>query len=104
MNNLIKYKAGTALLDPDVCAQIIELERALKALKQQSDDLKQAILDEMERKNILKIDTDDLTITYIASTDKATFDSKTFKKDHADLYDEYVKLTAVKSSIRIKVK
>ena len=33
-----------------------------------------------------------------------TFDSKKFREDHPNLYDEYIKMSDVKSSIRIKVK
>ena len=32
-----------------------------------------------------------------------TFDSKTFRKDHPDLYDEYVSISMVKASVRMKV-
>ena len=58
----------------------------------------------MEANNVLKIDNDNLTITYIAPTERETFDSKTFREEHEDLYDAYVKFNPVKSSVRIKVK
>ena len=58
----------------------------------------------MENKNILKLETDDLTITYIAPAERETFDSKRFREENSDLYDEYVKFSPVKSSIRVKVK
>lgn len=61
-------------------------------------------MEEMEAKNFIKIDTDVMTITYVAPTDREKFDSKKFREDHADLYDEYVSMIPVKSSIRIKVK
>ena len=58
----------------------------------------------MESKGIIKVETEEITISYIAPTDRETFDSKRFKADHADLFDEYVKMSPVKSSVRIKVK
>jgi hypothetical protein len=58
----------------------------------------------MEAKGIIGIDTDELKITYIAPTDREKFDSKQFRSDHSELYDEYVSMIPVKSSIRIKVK
>ena len=61
-------------------------------------------MEEMEAKNFIKIDTDVMTITYVAPTDREKFDSKRFREEHADLYDEYVSMIPVKSSIRIKVK
>jgi predicted phage-related endonuclease len=76
----------------------------IKELKKQEDEIKKAILEEMENKNILKIDTDEVSISYIASSDRETFDTKKFREEHSDLYDEFVKFTPVKSSIRVKVK
>ncbi len=104
MDNLITLDNGLALLEPTISMAIATYERKLKELKTAEDDLKKMILAEMESKSIIKIDTPELTISYIAPTDRESFDSKTFKKDHADLYDDYVKMTPVKSSIRIKVK
>ena len=101
---LIKIEKETALLNPETAEKIVRFETAMKRLKEQEDELKQAILAEMEAKNIIKLETDELAINYIATTDRETFDSKTFRSEHADLYDEYVKLTPVKASIRVKVK
>ena len=101
---LINIENNVALLNADISKQIAGFEKTIKEIKEKEDDLKQAILNEMESKGIVKIDTDDLTINYIASADRETFDSKTFREDHADLYDEYIKFTPVKSSIRIKLK
>ena len=101
---LIKIENETALLDAEIQQTIINMELAIKDLKEREDELKSAILNEMENKNIIKIESDNLMINYIAPTDRETFDSKTFREDHSDLYDEYIKLTPVKSSIRIKVK
>lgn len=104
MNDLIKVENGTALLDSDVSKKIAEFEKTIKEIKTKEDELKKAILSEMESKNLIKVDTEDLTITYVAPTDRETFDSKSFKMDHQDLYDEYVNISSVKASIRLKVK
>jgi predicted phage-related endonuclease len=104
MNELIKVENGTALLDPETAEKIVRFETAMKKLKQQEDELKEAILNEMQSKNILKIDTPEFMINFIASSDRETFDSKKFKEEHQDLYDEYVKMTSVKPSVRVKLK
>jgi len=101
---LIKIENELAILDPEVSKQIADFERQIKAIKEQEDNLKKAILEEMEQNQIVKIETPDLLISYIAPTDRETFDSKTFKTEHQDLYDEYISMTPVKSSIRVKVK
>ena len=101
---LIKIENEVAILDPLVSEKIANFERQIKVIKEQEDNLKQAILEEMETNQIIKLDTPDILISYVASSDRETFDSKTFKADHQDLYDEYVKMTPVKASIRIKLK
>lgn len=101
---LIKIKNDSAVLNISTAKQLYEFEKAMKELKEQEDELKAAILKEMEDKNIKKIENDNLLINYIAPSDRETFDSKTFREEHSDLYDEYVKFTPVKSSVRIKLK
>lgn len=100
---LIKIENDIAILDIETSNKIAEFERQLKTIKEQEDLIKQTILEEMEAKKIIKLETDNLVINYIAPTDRETFDSKSFKADHQEIYDEYVKMTPVKSSIRIKV-
>lgn len=101
---LIRVEDGLEVLDPEVSKTIAKFEKQIKAIKEQEDNLKKAILEEMEQRQIVKIETPDLLISYVAPTDRKTFDSKSFREEHQELYDDYVKMTPVKSSIRIKVK
>ena len=101
--NLIQVRNDIALLDAGVSAKIADFERQIKEIKAQEDEMKKAILDEMESKGILSIKSPELTISYVAPTSRETFDSKTFRKDHPDLYDEYVNISLVKASVRMKV-
>ena len=105
MTELIKIENGTSILDMEASNKIAEFERQMKLIKEQEDALKEAIKAEMEARGILKVEdtTNGMTISYIAPTTRETFDSKKFKADNPDMYDEYVKLTPVKSSIRIKL-
>ena len=91
-------------LSEDIEKQIVSIEKRIKKLKEQQDSMKAALLSTMEAKNLIKLETDKLVISYVAPTDRESFDSKKFREDNPDLYDEYVKITPVKSSIRIKVK
>ena len=105
MKDLIKIENGTSLLDMDASNKIAEFERQIMLIKEAEDALKEVIKAEMEAKGILKVmdETNGMTITYIAPTSREMFDSKKFKADKPDIYDEYVKFTPVKSSIRIKI-
>lgn len=103
MNEIVVI-GDKGLLNPEISDKIAEFEKKIKKLKEQEDLLKQSILEEMEAKGIVKIENDDLLINYIAPTDRETFDSKKLREDNPDLYDEYIKISKVKASIRIKVK
>ena len=104
MGELIKVENGMAVLDAEAVRKIAEFEEAMKKLKQAEDKLKKEILGEMEEKNILKIENETMTISYIGATGRETFNSKKFRSDNPDLYDEYCKIIPVKPSIRIKIK
>lgn len=101
---LIKVENGEYGLVQDAVNTIVTIENEMKRLKELQDNYKEELLNAMEQNNIIKLETDELTITYVAPTDRETFDSKSFKADHQDLYDEYVKMSSVKSSVRLKVK
>ncbi len=100
---LIVLENGNAVLNTSASALLAEFERQVKAIQDKEKELKQRILEEMESKGILSIKSPELTISYVAPTTRETFDSKTFRKDHPDLYDEYVSISTVRSSIRMKV-
>ena len=101
---LIKVYGEAAILDGTTAKHIAEFEKMAKEIKTKEDELKKAILTEMESKGIIKLETDELTISYVAATDRETFDSKKLRADNPDLYDEYIKISTVKPSVRIKLK
>ena len=103
MDELIVFEGKTALLNPEVSFKLAEFERVVKEFKAKEEELKQRILEEMESKGILSIKSPELTISYVAPTSRETFDSKTFRKDHPELYDEYVNISLVKASVRMKI-
>ena len=104
MEGLIIKQENGLILNPHVSKQIAEFERQAKAIKEAQDKLKADILSAMEANNIVKLDTEDLTITYVAETYRESFDSKALKADHEELYNQYTKISPVKASIRLKVK
>lgn len=102
MNEIIIQDNNT--LSEDIEKKIVSIEKRIKKLKEQEEAMKAALLSTMEAKNLIKLETEKLVISYVAPTDRESFDSKKFRSDNPDLYDEYVKISPVKSSIRIKVK
>lgn len=103
MGDLVRVENGIALLTPETAQKVADYERAIKRLKEQEDALKTAILREMEAYKVIKLESDDVTITYVAATERETFDAKALRAANPDLYDEYIRFTPVKASIRVKV-
>ena len=93
-----------AILTGTTTDLIIDLDKQEKAIKKAKEEVWNALKEEMEKKGIKKIESDDVVITYKESYDRESFDTKTFRKENEDLYDSYIKMTSVKSSIVIKVK
>lgn len=104
MTDLIRTENGVSLLVAEAAREIAMFERQAKVIKDAEDRLKAAILEEMERKGVIKLDSDELTITYVAPTTRESFDSKALRSDLPDVYDAYTKLSPVKASVRIKIK
>lgn len=102
MANIVKIENGE--LSQESKKWLIALEKQRKLINDEYDNFKTELLKAMEENGVVKIENEDLIISYIASGEKETFDSKSFKIDHSEMYDKYVKFTPVKSSIRIKVK
>ena len=101
---LIKFSGDLPILNPDTAARIAEFERATKEIKKKEEELKAEILREMEDKGILKLDTGALMISYVAPTEREVLDTKALRTELPDIFDTYVKLSPVKSSIRIKLR
>lgn len=104
MKSMVKLENGEYGLVNDAINTIVEIEKQIKDLKALQDSYKENLLKEMEENNVLKIDTEELSISYVAPSTRETLDSKKLKEDLPDIYDLYVKFTDVKSSLRIKVK
>lgn len=100
---LIKVETGY-VLDKGTMDEIKEIEKLSKALKERQDKVRAELQKVMEDNNIIKFESDEIVVNYIAPTTRESFDSKQLKTDNPDLYDLYVKLSPVKASIKIKVK
>ena len=103
MEHIKIYETG-AVLDSATASKIAEFERSMREIKKAEDELKKAILAEMESSGLIKVETDELIISYIAPTERETLDSKTLRAELPDIYDEYIKISPVAASIRIKLK
>ena len=104
MKELIIYQNGKVMMNPKTAVAIADVERELKALKSKSEEMKAALLQAMQENNVCKLSTPELDVTYIAPTRRERFDTKEFKEACPDLYDEFVTISPVGASVRIKLK
>jgi len=101
---LIKIENHIVLASEELVNKVLEVKLLEEKLKAKKDDLTLTLMEEMRNKDIKKIETPDVIITYVEESERETFDSKQFREDYPDMYDEYVKFTKVKPSVRIKAK
>lgn len=104
MESLIQVNGGVVTLDRNTAQCIADFEKQMKTLKAKEDALKAAILAEMEEKNIVKLETPELDITYIAPTDYEYFDKSIVRKRDPDLYDDCVSIRKKNAFIKLAVK
>ena len=64
-------------------------------------ELKEDLVTSMETANIASIGNDMFKVAFIAATTRNTFDTTKFKKEHADLYKDYIKVSNVKAYVKI---
>lgn len=104
MTDLIKYENGAPVLVASVVEQLRYYQNQLNFVNTMADQLKAKIKAAMESEGIIKIETDEIVATLIPETDRETLDAKALKAELPEIYDSFVKMTRVKSSLRLKVK
>ena len=104
------FKYEVDLSDHEI-SQIVSLEQVIKNLDQQvkeakakQDELKAALLQEMEARKLKTFEKDGVKITYVAPSTRTTLDSKGIKEKYPDIYEEFSKETETKASLRITLK
>ena len=102
MNDIILTQDGTLPLTTE--NEIVNLLSEINKLETMQEALKERLKEEMLKWGYVKIDTPKVLISYVAPTTKETFKAKEFKKDHPDLYDEYVSISNVKEYVKVKLK
>lgn len=84
--------------------EIIRIEEQTKAFKARYDELKAGLLSLMQENNVKQFKSDRITLTRVEPSPRATLDQTRLKEEHPDIYNQYIKTTAVKPSIKITIK
>ena len=97
---LIQFESSV----PDTINKITTLLQLKKELDEQEKQLKQTLVDAMERYGVKSFENDQIKMTYIAPTTRSTLDSIKLKKEHPHLAEQYTKTSTVSASVRVTVK
>jgi len=101
----VSKSAGVPAPILSLADSIAEMEKKIKTLTAQRDELKEKILGLMTENNCDKIEIDGkVLITRVAATTRETFDNKSLKADNPELYAKYVKNSPVKESLKITIR
>lgn len=93
---------GNSLTNSEAINLLYTVQQQRKFYEAAEREIRDILIKAMEAENIIEIKNDDYVIRYIAATEAERFDTKAFRADHADVYDEYVKFSPVKSQIKIR--
>ena len=108
MEELLKLYSNNELqileVEKQISLAVADLQNKQQELTSKNEELKEQIKKAMEDKDIKKFENDYIVITYVAPTTRNTVDSTKLKEQFADAYNQCLKTSDVKSSVRIKVK
>ena len=83
---------------------LTSLARRIKALTDEYDSIKAQVLEQMLKHKDKSFDTGNLLITVMKPSTRESFDSKKFKEEHSDLYNQYIKTSQTKESLKLTLK
>lgn len=104
ISGVVKTEPKKSLLPQVVIGTIAAILEEEKAAKARLDELKVQLKNAMTEHGVKSWDAGLFTATISNDSVVNTFDSAKFKKDHADLYEEYVKQTVRQGSLTLKLK
>ena len=89
MQELITIEEGTAIIAQETADKIAELQKAYKNIEESLKEIKAQLYQEMKDRNILKIETPTLVVSYIPETTTETLDLKELKRDLPEIFNDY---------------
>ena len=90
------------IVPEDVISYVADLIKLEQETKAKLDEAKKALRMAMEQHGIKSWDSGLFKATIAADSNRATFDSARFKKDHPDLYEQYITNKPTKGGFTLK--
>ena len=104
IKDLVANNQEILLIEKEVSKRIAVFEDNLKQLKAKEAQIKDAIKQAMEKNNVKKFENDLVSITYIAEMQRKILDTVKLKENEPQIFEKYLKVSNVGSSIRILIK
>ena len=101
LEEIDKEQESRALVDE---SKLVSIYKELDRLKNQEEEFKKQLQEQMESRGIKSIKTDLFTITLTPEHKTDRLDQKALKAENPELFDKYVKQTTVKASVKITLK
>lgn len=83
---------------------LVALGKTIKRLQEEFDSIKSSLFEKMQESGEGSIDTGKVLYTITKASTRSTFNSKAFKKDHADMYEQYISTTEIGENIKITIR
>lgn len=101
---MFEIKVVDGELSAELSKQIAELETAYKELEEKEKAMKTALRDAMKEGMIVKIDNDDISVSYVGPSTQEKIDSKALKADLPDIYNTYCNISPRADYVKLVVK
>lgn len=85
-----------------ITPQLLNLKQQIKDLEAIEKKAKDTLYDKMTENDIKKLETPWLIVTRVLPSKTTRFDSKTFKADHPDMYENYTTQSERKGYVKFK--
>jgi hypothetical protein len=101
---MVAVKEANLPITDQVIEEVKGIIQQLNDTKERYETLKGGLKDLMVQNGCKKFTHDNLSMTLSDAYVKETFDTAAFRRDHPDMYEQYIKKTEVKESLTLKLK
>lgn len=84
--------------------RLVWITETIKALSEEKEVITKTILEKMQAEQRDKVDTGIALFTRKAAAVTSRFDTKTFKEEHSDLYEKYIKTSVGSETLQVKMR
>lgn len=95
----------------DQLTKLVEVETLIKSIEEQkkqaeeqAKELRTALMEAMEKQGVKTFENDRIKITYVAPSTRQSVDSAKLKKEQPSIYEQYLKTSEVKASLKITLR